>query len=235
MINQDVGSPNQTDLAIARKIENAMIVKGINQRQLAEETGIILKIGQWTLGDDDALVAHLYVAGAAVERVRRRRTRERVEFGDAGTVGFQSGCETAEVGLETERRRFEHGAPLMCDRVGEHTAVEGQLHGQSAVGADGRPMLEEVIADSGYEDFVVAMLGPVVASDAQLSARLALWGRRLVGEALTQAQRIGIERAFLGALLGLDEPASQQAVTAELFAELTRNHSRRMNALGLTA
>lgn len=40
MINHDVGSPNQTDLAIARKIENAMIVKGVNQRTLSEETGI---------------------------------------------------------------------------------------------------------------------------------------------------------------------------------------------------
>ena len=40
MNNTDDGNPNETDIAIARKIENAMIVKGVNQRWLAAETGI---------------------------------------------------------------------------------------------------------------------------------------------------------------------------------------------------
>lgn len=40
MNNPDDVNVNQTDVAIARKIENAMIVKGINQRQLSEEAGI---------------------------------------------------------------------------------------------------------------------------------------------------------------------------------------------------
>ncbi|MHA7241125.1 ferritin-like fold-containing protein [Arthrobacter sp. TMS1-12-1] len=77
-------------------------------------------------------------------------------------------------------------------------------------------------------------LKEAVTDDPRLASRLALWGRRLVGEALTQAQRVGIEREYLAGLLFADEPDHTQHTTA-LFSELTRNHSRRMSALGLTA
>ncbi len=77
-------------------------------------------------------------------------------------------------------------------------------------------------------------LKEALADDPRLASRLALWGRRLVGEALTQAQRVGIEREYLAGLLFANEPDHTQHTTA-LFAQLTRNHSRRMSALGLTA
>ncbi|MDQ0735593.1 ferritin-like fold-containing protein [Arthrobacter agilis] len=77
-------------------------------------------------------------------------------------------------------------------------------------------------------------LKEALSDDPRLASRLALWGRRLVGEALTQAQRVGIEREYLAGLLFANEPDHTQHTTA-LFAQLTRNHSRRMSALGLTA
>lgn len=40
MDNAKTGAPDATDTAIAQKIENALIVKGVNVRQLSEETGI---------------------------------------------------------------------------------------------------------------------------------------------------------------------------------------------------
>ena len=40
MINHQQGEPNATDTAIGRRIENALIVKGVNVRQLSDETGI---------------------------------------------------------------------------------------------------------------------------------------------------------------------------------------------------
>ncbi|NKX50165.1 hypothetical protein HER39_06195, partial [Arthrobacter deserti] len=70
---------------------------------------------------------------------------------------------------------------------------------------------------------------------SRLASRLALWGRRLVGEALTQARRVASEHQFLGALLHQADPAAWKAATEALFAQLTGNHSRRMNALGLTS
>lgn len=79
------------------------------------------------------------------------------------------------------------------------------------------------------------LLKKMLAEDPRLSSRLALWGRRLVGEALTQVQRIGAKHSFL---VGLRPDATQEQATADVAAilvTLTRNHSRRMSKLGLTA
>ena len=50
--------------------------------------------------------------------------------------------------------------------------------------------------------------GPASTPTRRLGGRLALWGRRLMGEALTQAQRVAAERDALTALLagGVDRP-----------------------------
>lgn len=79
------------------------------------------------------------------------------------------------------------------------------------------------------------MLQKMLAEDPRLSSRLALWGRRLVGEALTQVQHIGAKHSFL---MGLRPDATQEQAAAEvskILSTLTRNHSRRMSVLGLTA
>jgi hypothetical protein len=59
-----------------------------------------------------------------------------------------------------------------------------------------------------------------------------LWARRLLGEALTQARRVGFEHAFLGGLIGADQEQSRELVR-QLTAEIAANHSRRMTQLGL--
>lgn len=74
-------------------------------------------------------------------------------------------------------------------------------------------------------------LKTALADDPRLASRLALWARRLLGEALTQAQRVSFEHAFLGALVG-DDARSRELVSG-LTAELAANHSRRMAQLGL--
>ncbi|MBD8044134.1 hypothetical protein H9638_09975 [Arthrobacter sp. Sa2BUA2] len=71
--------------------------------------------------------------------------------------------------------------------------------------------------------------------DPRLASRLALWGRRLVGEALTQAQRVVIERTFPKGLADALSGEEYDAQVRDLFSQLTRNHSRRMSLLGLTA
>ena len=75
-------------------------------------------------------------------------------------------------------------------------------------------------------------LKAALADDPRLASRLALWARRLLGEALTQAQRVSVEHAFLGGLTGTDEDRAGELARA-LTAELAAAHSRRMSELGL--
>ena len=82
---------------------------------------------------------------------------------------------------------------------------------------------------------LTSLLKNMLAQDPRLSSRLALWGRRMVGEALAQVQRIGAKHSFL---MGLRPDATQEQAAAEvskILSALTRNHSKRMSQLGLTA
>ena len=53
----------------------------------------------------------------------------------------------------------------------------------------------------GRDEYVVRAVRDAISDDPRIGGRLALWGRRLVGEALTQAQRVGVERDALASLL----------------------------------
>lgn len=109
-----------------------------------------------------------------------------------------------------------------------YRALSGQLDGIT------RSLISRIVSPEEDDPFLRRRLKEALAQDPRLASRLALWGRRLVGEALTQAQRIGIEREFLSVLLVATTQDPVQRST-DLFAELTRNHSRRMSSLGLTA
>lgn len=75
-------------------------------------------------------------------------------------------------------------------------------------------------------------LKAALADDPRLASRLALWARRLLGEALTLAQRVSLEYPLLGGLSGLDDAGARELVDS-LTVELAANHSRRMAGLGL--
>ena len=90
---------------------------------------------------------------------------------------------------------------------------------------------------AGQSAFVVDRVRKAIAAEPRLGGRLALWGRRLMGEALSQAQRVAAERDALTALLagGVDRPGLDLAAIGRLFTRLTENHAKRMEALGLSA
>jgi len=101
------------------------------------------------------------------------------------------------------------------------------------VDAGTRALVERVQADGGATEVLRERLKTALADDPRLASRLALWARRLLGEALTQAQRVSFEHSFVGGLIGADEDRSKELVR-ELMDELATNHSRRMTQLGLT-
>jgi hypothetical protein len=91
--------------------------------------------------------------------------------------------------------------------------------------------------DGGHASFVVGRVRELIAADPPLGGRLALWGRRLMGEALTQAQRVAADRDSLAALLtgGVDRPGLDLAALGRMFTRLTDRHLERMGELGLDA
>jgi tRNA-(MS[2]IO[6]A)-hydroxylase (MiaE)-like len=93
-------------------------------------------------------------------------------------------------------------------------------------------LVQTVLADTGKTEFVVARVREATQADPRLAGRLALWARRLVGEALGQAQRVAAEREPLARLL-VGGTSSQLGDVGRMFAELTDAHAERMAALGL--
>lgn len=80
-------------------------------------------------------------------------------------------------------------------------------------------------ADSGQEGLLEVLRGEI-AADQQLGSRLAMWGRRLVGDTLLVAR---------SALHLSGNRAADEERIEPIFTELIAAHTRRMDALGLTA
>ncbi len=98
-----------------------------------------------------------------------------------------------------------------------------------------RTVVLDTLAETGYSDFAVARVRAAIEADPRIAGRLTLWARRLVGEALSQAQRVAAERDVLSALLvgGADGHGMDLANLGRMFARLTEKHVDRMNTLGL--
>lgn len=95
-----------------------------------------------------------------------------------------------------------------------------------------RALVLKVLADTGHAEFAVARVRVAIEADPRVAGRLALWARRLVGEALGQAHLVAAEREPLASLVAAGAPAHAGAV-GRMFAQLTDSHARRMSALGL--
>ncbi|WP_286278018.1 ferritin-like fold-containing protein [Naasia aerilata] len=89
---------------------------------------------------------------------------------------------------------------------------------------DGGPKFAEVIAGDSGTETLVRLLAAGIREDARVGSRLAVWGRRLVGDTLLLART---------ALPPTEKNAEHriEPVLTELMAE----HTRRMDRLGLTA
>ena len=100
-----------------------------------------------------------------------------------------------------------------------------------------RDLVLAVVEDTGHSAFAVERVRAAIEADPRVAGRLALWGRRLVGEALSQAQRVAAERDALASLLvgGVAHRGADLAEVGRMFARLTENHTRRMASLGLSA
>lgn len=116
--------------------------------------------------------------------------------------------------------------------VGDGIARDFYLEVSAYLDLPSRELVREVLGDVGHAAFAVDRVRAAIAADPAIGGRLALWARRLVGEALTQAQRVAVEREGLVHLLAAG--ASDMAELGKLFQRVIDGHSERMRLLGLS-
>src|SRR3954469_9153751 len=121
--------------------------------------------------------------------------------------------------------------------VGDGLAADFYREIAAYLDAATRDLIIASLEDTGQADFVVDRIRAAIAARPALAGRLALWGRRLMGEALTQAQRVAAERDALTALLagGIDRPGLDLAAIGRMFTRITERHNERMAEIGLAA
>ncbi len=121
--------------------------------------------------------------------------------------------------------------------VGDGLAADFYREIATYLDAGTRDLILATLADTGQSQFAVDRVRKAIEDNPKIAGRLALWARRLMGEALSQAQRVAAERDALSALLvgGVDRPGMDLAAIARMFARLTETHTARMAALGLQA
>jgi hypothetical protein len=134
---------------------------------------------------------------------------------------------------ETKPKDWLEG--LVLAYVGNGFAADFYREVAAFVDADTRAVVHQVLADEGHADFAIEKVRAAIAADPRVAGRLALWGRRLVGEALSQAQRVAADREALTHLLTgtVDRPGMDLAAISRMFSRLVENHTRRMTKLGL--
>jgi hypothetical protein len=92
----------------------------------------------------------------------------------------------------------------------------------------------EVCSELGQTAVVVDEVRAAIEADPRRAGRLALWGRRLLGEMLSQAQSVAAEHDALADLI-MSESVTSRIDLVGLLERLTSAHVERMKALGLAA
>lgn len=102
-----------------------------------------------------------------------------------------------------------------------------------------RAVVDAVLDDRGQSQALADLLRRAIEENPTSAGRLALWGRRLVGEAIAQTQHVAADHDALAALLiGAWEQEDEQADLVELgrmLTRLTEAHTARMRRVGLAS
>ena len=115
--------------------------------------------------------------------------------------------------------------------VGDSIADDFFREVAAFLGPEDRQLVLDVLHDSRYAEFAANEIRAAIAADPKVANRLSMWARRLVGEALSQAQRVAAERETFTDLIiaGTGDLVSVGA----LLKRLTSAHTARMGAVGL--
>jgi tRNA isopentenyl-2-thiomethyl-A-37 hydroxylase MiaE len=120
---------------------------------------------------------------------------------------------------------------LVKTYVGDALAADFYLEIADVLPHEVADVVRGVLAETGHSQFVVAEVRAAVAASDVHRSRLALWSRRLLGEAITQAQYVLAEHDDLVDLVMAGTAGLVQMT--EFFDRLQRTHAERMQQLGL--
>lgn len=115
--------------------------------------------------------------------------------------------------------------------VGDGLAADFYTVLASSLAPEVATVVRDVLAETDHSQFVVEEVRRAVAASRSERDRLALWGRRLLGEAITQAQWVMAQRDELTELV-LAATGDLNGVAA-LFEHMQTTHAERMRVLGL--
>jgi hypothetical protein len=161
-----------------------------------------------------------------------RRTRQRLlDHGIEGDALIAS-FDPPLANYYSRTRPADELQSLLKAYVGTGIAADFVREMASHLDPETRDFIVDVLSRPRADAYVVPRLREVMAQHSQAAGPMALWGRRLMGEALSQAQRVAVDRPDLVALIvGPDDLEGFQ----QMIARMTASHSDRMRALGLYA
>lgn len=117
--------------------------------------------------------------------------------------------------------------------VGDGLAADFYREVANFLDESSRTLVLSVLADTGHATFAVREVRAAIQADPAIGGRLALWARRLVGEALTQSQRVIGDRDQLAELL--ISGTGDLTGVGDLLKRITAAHTVRMSHLGLSS
>ncbi|GAA5087488.1 MULTISPECIES: ferritin-like fold-containing protein [Nocardia] len=115
--------------------------------------------------------------------------------------------------------------------VGDGIAADFYTEIAGALTPEVAAVVRDVLAETSHSEFVVEEVRRAVESSRSERDRLTLWGRRLLGEAITQAQYVMAQRDELTELV-LSATGDLNGI-ASLFERMQSSHAERMAKLGI--
>jgi tRNA isopentenyl-2-thiomethyl-A-37 hydroxylase MiaE len=120
---------------------------------------------------------------------------------------------------------------LVKTYIGDALAADFYLEIADALPGDAADVVHAVLSETGHSQFVVAEVKTAIAASDKQRHRLALWSRRLLGEAITQAQYVLAEHDELVDLVVSSGEGLGRL--SEFFERLQNTHNARVRELGL--
>jgi hypothetical protein len=168
---------------------------------------------------------------AGVEIANYRRLAERLRELDVAPEDAMRPFVPALDAYHDQTEPRDYLEALAKAYVGDGIADDFFREAAAFLASPDRELILDVLHDTRYDDFAADEIRTAIQTDPKVANRLSMWARRLVGEGLSQAQRVAGERIALAALIA--QGSGDQAGVHGLLKRLTGAHTARMAVLGL--